>query len=871
MKPNLQSANGVNGSMTNNGQGTSSGRKSYEVTQVTSDRHQTTAHNLHLNIGTWNVRTLYKSGQLENIKNEMTIAKLDLLGICETRWCGNGRFSSDEYEILYSGGEKHARGVAIIMTKTLSKSLLGCWTVSDRIMLVKFKGKQLDVNVIQAYAPTTEATEEEMENFYKALDTTISTCKSQDIRIVMGDLNAKVGCSEEKGVTGKFGLGTKNERGETFIEWCKVNNICIMNTMFQHHKRRLYTWKSPGDNTRNQIDYIGINNRYRNSIKQCITRPSADCNSDHILLTAKFNCKLKKIRKTAQKPKLNIDLLHSDKTIAQEYYTEVQNRFQQLSDEADITNCNAEEEWSYLQEILTTSAEKILPKQEKQAKQKWITQEILDLMKRRRKLQRNSFEYKALNNKIQRKCKEAKEKWINNQCLELEDLQNKDTLMMYNKIKGMNKISCRTANNALKDKNGNVLFEEESVKKRWVEYIEELFSDDREEQTETVNIDSELSGPPIIKSEIEQALKQMTNKNATGNDGIYKEMITACDEVGIDKLLSIANKIYNSGIIPEQMKQSIFVTIPKKGDLLECKNYRLISLMSHITKAILRIILSRIRNKINPEIGWEQFGFRKHKGTRNAIFTMRTIIERSIQVRKDVYVAFIDYEKAFDRVKHEEIIKDLDKINVDDKDINIKNLYWEQVAATSINNEKSTWARIKRGVRQGCVLSPDLFLLYAETIMLNVENRVEQHFKVNGTPVNTIRYADDTALIANNKEDLHKLLQILKEESEKRGLNINKKKTKIMVFSKQQTTPKCKIIMDGEELEHIEHFNYLGSELTTDGRSTKDIRKRIVLAKQAFNNMKSILTNKKITIKTKVPPNLHQVYIVIWMRSMDNH
>ena len=80
-----------------------------------------------------------------------------------------------------------------------------------------------------------------------------------------------------------------------------------------------------------------------------------------------------------------------------------------------------------------------------------------------------------------------------------------------------------------------------------------------------------------------------------------------------------------------------------------------------------------------------------------------------------------------------------------------------------------------------------------------------------------------------------------------------------MVFSKQQTTPKCKIIMDGEELEQIEHFNYLGSELTTDGRSTKDIRKRIVLAKQAFNNMKSILANKKITIKTK--KRFLQIYI----------
>ena len=104
------------------------------------------------------------------------------------------------------------------------------------------------------------------------------------------------------------------------------------------------------------------------------------------------------------------------------------------------------------------------------------------------------------------------------------------------------------------------------------------------------------------------------------------------------KILSIANKIYDLEVIPYQMKQSIFIVIPKKGDLVEFKNYRLISLMiilyyknyKNITKIILRVLLIRIRNKIIPGIGWEQFGFWKNKGTKNAIFTLQTIIDCSI-------------------------------------------------------------------------------------------------------------------------------------------------------------------------------------------------------------------------------------------------
>ena len=138
-----------------------------------------------------------------------------------------------------------------------------------------------------------------------------------------------------------------------------------------------------------------------------------------------------------------------------------------------------------------------------------------------------------------------------------------------------------------------------------------------------------------------------------------------------------------------------------------------LSLMSHVTKLLLRIIMMRVRNKINPEIAEEQCGFVEGKGTTNAIFILRTLIERALEIQKDVYLCFIDYTKAFDGVRHNEIIKELTKLKIDGKDLRIiKNMYWEQTAAMQVEGEISAFQKIKRGVRQGCVLSPDLFSLW---------------------------------------------------------------------------------------------------------------------------------------------------------------
>ena len=111
------------------------------------------------------------------------------------------------------------------------------------------------------------------------------------------DWNAKVGSQETPGVTGKFGLGVWNEAGQRLIEFCQENALVIANTLFQQHKRRLYTWTSPDGQHQNQIDYILCSQRWRSSIQSAKTRLGADFGSDHELLIAKFRLKLKKVRK----------------------------------------------------------------------------------------------------------------------------------------------------------------------------------------------------------------------------------------------------------------------------------------------------------------------------------------------------------------------------------------------------------------------------------------------------------------------------------------------------------------------------------------------------------------------------------------------
>ena len=127
---------------------------------------------------------------------------------------------------------------------------------NDRMMSVRFQGKLFNTTVIQVYASTSNAEEAEVEWFYEELQDLLELTPKKDVLFIIGDWNAKVGSQETPGIKGKFGLGIRNEAGQTLIEFCQENTLVMANTLFQQHKRRLYTWTSPDGQHQNQTDYI---------------------------------------------------------------------------------------------------------------------------------------------------------------------------------------------------------------------------------------------------------------------------------------------------------------------------------------------------------------------------------------------------------------------------------------------------------------------------------------------------------------------------------------------------------------------------------------------------------------------------------------
>lgn len=180
----------------------------------------------------------------------------------------------------------------------------------------------------------------------------------------------------------------------------------------------------------------------------------------------------------------------------------------------------------------------------------------------------------------------------------------------------------------------------------------------------------------------------------------------------------------------------------------------------------------------------------------------------------------------------------------------IKQLYWNQTAAVRTENLLTTRIDIQKGVRQGCVLSPLLFNLYSDIIFQNALEDAIEGIKINGEVINNLRYADDTAIIAESADDLEQLLARLNREGQRLGMKINTTKTKIMVISKQGYIP-TNIHIDGHQIEQVRKFKYLGCHITDDLDPESEIKVRIEQARSTFVKMKKFFANRDIDLKIR--------------------
>ena len=153
-------------------------------------------------------------GKLEVVKQEMARVNIDILGISELKWIGMGEFNSDDHYIYYCGQESlRGNGLAIMVNKRVRNAVPGCNLKSDRMISVHFQGKPFNITVIQAYAPTSNAEEAEVERFDEDLQDLLELPPKKDVLFIIGDWNAKVTSQATPGVTGKFALGIWNDAG----------------------------------------------------------------------------------------------------------------------------------------------------------------------------------------------------------------------------------------------------------------------------------------------------------------------------------------------------------------------------------------------------------------------------------------------------------------------------------------------------------------------------------------------------------------------------------------------------------------------------------------------------------------------------------
>ena len=202
---------------------------------------------------------------------------------------------------------------------------------------------------------------------------------------------------------------------------------------------------------------------------------------------------------------------------------------------------------------------------------------------------------------------------------------------------------------------------------------------------------------------------------------------------------------------------------------------------------------------------------------------------------------------AFDCVDHNKLWKILQEMGVPHHlTCLLKNLYAGQEATVRTGHGTTDWFQIGEGMCQGCILSPCLFNLYAENIMRNAGlDEAPTGIKISRRNINIIRYADDITLMAESEEELKSLLMKVKEESEKVGLKLNIQKTKIMAFGPTRQK-------DGETMEKVTDFIFLGSKITADGDYSHEIKRCLLLGRKVMTNLDSILKSRDITLPTKV-------------------
>nr|XP_013189558.1 unnamed protein product [Amyelois transitella] len=796
-----------------------------------------------LYIGTYNARTLNTEGSMEELHQELDKINWHILGLSEVRRPGEECLKLKAGHTLYYRGRdngKKEHGVGILIHKSLEEQIVSTGSTSERVVYVIMSlSKKITIKLVQVYAPTSTAPDAEIHTLYEDIEKAFQIRKTT-YTFLIGDFNAKVGKREELSETfmGRFGFGDRNPRGRVLVSFLQCHKLYHLSSYYEKRPERKWTWLSPGGRHKNEIDYIFSSHRY--IVQDVSVLNKFNTRSDHRLVRATLyiNAKLARYTSLKKANSSKIDTV-SLKINAEQYRALLEKSIPDKPLEAlTIDELN-----SHLSKTMINAATEIAKR--KPNSHNKLSEETKALLQKRREMVRNSNKYKDLcklvRSKVEKDIREYKERKVR----AIIERHRGPKVFRKQLEPGCQVIA------KLKNKDGNLIVDRLQVLKVIEHYYSNLYAQKTNEPDHTNRLTIRNVGsediPEITKEEVMFALSKLKNGKASGEDGILPEMLKEGGEKLLDALIVLFNRCLHSGDLPEGWNSAVVIILYKKGCKTDLNNYRPISLLSQTYKLFSKIITTRITPKLDFYQPIEQAGFRAGYSTIEHILAMRVLIEKTTEYQMPLWLAFIDYKKAFDSVETWAVHNSLRNARVDHR--------YNQLIARVYQNAKMKVSipqmtnpiNIKRGVRQGDNLSPKLFTLVVEDVFKKL-NWQKRGISISGARLTNLRFADDIVLFADNPTELQEMIEDLHNTSLRVGLEMNLDKTKVMTSEQQNN---IRIEVGGTEIEQVQKYVYLGQEIKIGKENQcNEIDRRIRLGWAAYSKLEYVF-NMNLTSRQK--------------------
>ena len=408
----------------------------------------------------------------------------------------------------------------------------------------------------------------------------------------------------------------------------------------------------------------------------------------------------------------------------------------------------------------------------------------------------------------------------------------------------------RCSTNTVYSGDGVLLTSTRDVVGRWAEYFEDLLNPTNMSSIEEAGPGDSGLGSPISVGEVAEVVKKLLGGRAPGVDEIRPEFLKVLDVVGSCWLTRLFNIAWTSGAVPLDWQTGVVVPLFKKGDRRVCSNYRGVTLLSLPGKVYSGVLERRVRRIVEPRIQEEQCGFRPGRGTLDQLYTLSRVLEGAWEFAQPVYMCFVDLEKAFDRVPRGALWGVLREYGVPGPLIRaVRSLYDRCQSLVRIAGSKSGSFPVRVGLRQGCPLSPILFITFMDRIS-RCSQGVEG-IRFGGLRIASLLFADDVVLLASSGRDLQLSLDRFAAECEAAGMGISASKSEAMVLSQKRV--ECLLRVRGGVLPQVEEFKYLGILFTNEGRREREIDRRIGAASAVKRALyRSVVVKRELSQKAKL-------------------